>query len=54
MQFCLDQQLRPWREVAEEYFKRTGEKLSRGRCLQIAQRAEAKIRAAFIGRSSHV
>lgn len=47
--FSIEQGLRPWNEVADEYFKRTGERISRTRCWQIAQAAERKIRASLAG-----
>lgn len=45
--FSNEQCLRPWQTVADEWFERTGQRISKQRCFQIAERAEQKIRAAL-------
>jgi uroporphyrinogen-III synthase len=47
--FSSAQGLRPWPEVAAEYGRRTGEKISHQRAWQIGKRAEAKLRRALKG-----
>lgn len=44
MQFAFGQNLRPWPEVAAEWHRRSGQRLTRARAFQIAKRAEEKMR----------
>jgi hypothetical protein len=51
--FAIEQRLMPWETVAKRWHELSGQRISKQRCWQIAQRAEEKIRQALRGEASN-